>query len=148
LNLQREVSLALRGFVTQMMALAQKAAIATLESTLRSQAPQPRVQDDPPRRAPTRGSGPRKRSRSDLEALTARLVALVEAHPGLRVEEINRRFGTEPGELALPIRQLKAQGILRAQGHRRSTRYSLAQSSATYAATTVAATATRVRAPE
>jgi hypothetical protein len=129
-NLQREMSVAMWTFVRHIVALALDAAIATIEPALRSRGAQSGVQSGPPRLAHTRGPRRRKRSRSELETLSARLLALVKMHPGLRVEEINKRLGTEPRELAPPIRQLIAHGILRAQGHKRSTRYSIAESSA------------------
>ena len=64
-----------------------------------------------------------KRSPEELEALAGRFAAFVQANPGLRIEQINKQLGTETRDLALPIRKLIADGVIRAKGRKRSTTY-------------------------
>jgi hypothetical protein len=74
----------------------------------------------PPKR--TRASGV-KRSPEDLQALQDRVHDFIAAHPGLRIEQINKQLGTRTNELALPLRKLIAAKLVRTSGHRRSTTY-------------------------
>ena len=80
--------------------------------------------------AQCRPEGGRRRS-EDLAALSRRFVAFVRAHPGLRIEQINREMGTQTKDLALPIRKLVADRVVRTRGRRRSTTYFVEEQSHT-----------------
>jgi hypothetical protein len=64
-----------------------------------------------------------KRTAEDLEALSAKFVSFVKAHPGLRIEQINMELGTTTKDLALPIRKLVAEKAISTKGNKRSTTY-------------------------
>jgi hypothetical protein len=49
--------------------------------------------------------------------------AHVAKHPGLRIEQINKQLGTKTKDLALPIRNLIAEGAIKTKGEKRSTTY-------------------------
>ena len=69
-----------------------------------------------------RGKGA-KRTQAELEALTSRLAAYIAKNPGLRVEQINRDLGTSTKDLALPIKKLIADKVIRSKGAKRATAY-------------------------
>jgi hypothetical protein len=64
-----------------------------------------------------------KRTAEDLEALSTKFATFVKAHPGLRIEQINKELGTTTKDLALPIRKLIADRTISAKGQKRSTTY-------------------------
>jgi predicted HTH transcriptional regulator len=64
-----------------------------------------------------------KRPADELKALSDKFVAFVAKNPGLRIEQINTQLGTSTQELALPIRKLIAEGVIRGKGEKRSTAY-------------------------
>jgi len=70
-----------------------------------------------------RGRPGAKRSAEDLEALSTKFATFVKAHPGLRIEQINKELGTTTKDLALPIRKLVADKVISAKGQKRSTTY-------------------------
>src|SRR5579871_2278085 len=59
-----------------------------------------------------RGKG-EKRSADELEGLADRFVEYVHKNPGLRIEQINKELGTSTKDLALPIRKLIAEGVIK-----------------------------------
>lgn len=65
-----------------------------------------------------------KRTPDELSALKEQFIAFVKKNPGLRIEQINKELGTTTKDLALPIRQLVADGSIKAKGEKRSTAYS------------------------
>jgi hypothetical protein len=69
-----------------------------------------------------RGKGV-KRTGTVLAKLGEKLIEYVKEHPGLRIEQINEELGTTTRDLALPIRKLIADGQLRTEGEKRSTKY-------------------------
>jgi hypothetical protein len=122
MNFEREAMIIVRRFVVRIQELAQRAALVQIESALNIATARHRSRGNAMRTRP-RSAGQAKRSQEDIEDLSLRLVAFIERNPGLRVEEINRRLGTETRELALPIRQLVRRGALRGEGRKRATRY-------------------------
>lgn len=64
-----------------------------------------------------------KRSPAELVKLSEAFAAFVKEHPGLRIEQINAQLGSTTKELALPIRKLVADGVVKTEGHKRSTTY-------------------------
>jgi hypothetical protein len=69
-----------------------------------------------------RGRGA-KRTADELEQLADGFVEFVTKNPGLRIEQINKQLGTSTKDLALPIRKLLADGVVKAKGKKRSTAY-------------------------
>src|ERR1700733_7731194 len=69
-----------------------------------------------------RGKG-EKRSADGRESLADRFVEFVHKSPGLRIEQINRELGTSTKDLALPIRKLIAEGVIKGKGEKRSRQY-------------------------
>ena len=69
-----------------------------------------------------RGRGA-KRTADELEQLADSFVEFVTKNPGLRIEQINKQLGTSTKDLALPIRKLLADGVVKAKGKKRSTAY-------------------------
>ena len=69
-----------------------------------------------------RGRGA-KRTAEELEQLADSFVEFVKGNPGLRIEQINKQLGTSTKDLALPIRKLLADGVIKAKGKKRSTAY-------------------------
>jgi len=64
-----------------------------------------------------------KRAPEEIAALKDKFTAFVKSHPGLRIEQINKELGTSTKDLALPIRQLISDGVIKAVGAKRSTVY-------------------------
>lgn len=74
--------------------------------------------------ARTRSSEPHsKRTAKDLDVLCDKFASFVAANPGLRIEQINKKLGTQTKDLALPIRKLLASGRVKSKGQKRSTTY-------------------------
>jgi hypothetical protein len=69
-----------------------------------------------------RGRGA-KRTADELEQLADSFVEFVTKNPGLRIEQINKQLGTTTKDLALPIRKLLEDGVVKAKGKKRSTAY-------------------------
>lgn len=69
-----------------------------------------------------RGKG-EKRSSDELEGLADRFVEYVLKNPGLRIEQINKDLGTNTKDLALPIRKLITEGVIKGKGEKRSRTY-------------------------
>jgi len=79
-------------------------------------------------RAPvTRTAGARakgeKRPSNEIESVRTRLLEFIERNPGLRVEQINAKLGTTTRDVALPLRKLIGEGVIRSEGEKRSTQY-------------------------
>lgn len=109
-DLQRKLDRLVQTFVDRVVAEASEAAMASI------------AVDTPAARG--------KRSRAELDDTRALLRAFLAAHPGLRIEQINRDLGSTTAELALPLKTLIAEGVVRTEGNRRATRYYLDESRA------------------
>ena len=64
-----------------------------------------------------------KRSQGEIDAAAESFRRFVEAHPGLRIEQINKQLGTKTKDLLLPIAKLTARGAVWTKGEKRSTTY-------------------------
>ena len=126
-DFQTDMNRTVQGFVAQITELARRAALDTLESAFgrrgggargRGAAVAATGQVGRPR-----GGRGAKRTPADLEAVSTKFIAFVKSHPGLRIEQINKELGTTTKDLALPIRKLIADGVLKAKGKKRSTTY-------------------------
>lgn len=70
----------------------------------------------------SRGRGA-KRTAEELDQLADSFVEFVTKNPGLRIEQINKQLGTSTKDLALPIRKMIADGVIKTKGKKRSTAY-------------------------
>jgi len=130
-DFQNEMNHAVQGFVAQIAELARRAALDTLESAFGGRAGRngggraavAAIAAGPGRAGRPRGGRGAKRSAADLEMLSEKFGSFVKAHPGLRIEQINKELGTTTKDLALPIRKLIADGKIAAKGQKRSTTY-------------------------
>jgi hypothetical protein len=125
-DFQTDMNRTVQGFVAQITELARRAALDTLESafggrTGRSGAVAVAVGTGAVGRP--RGGRGAKRTSADLEALSSKFGSFVKTHPGLRIEQINKELGTTTKDLALPIRKLISEGMIKAKGKKRSTTY-------------------------
>ncbi len=64
-----------------------------------------------------------RRSSSDLDQLSATILAYVRSHPGERLEEIGRGLRRDTSGLKRPIQMLLAEKKVRTEGQKRGTRY-------------------------
>jgi hypothetical protein len=127
-DFQIEIRRAVQDFIAQISELAHRAAVDTLASAFAS-----RTNGRRGKRGDAagtlvslgrpRGARGAKRTTTDLEALSTKLMTFVKANPGLRVEEINKQLGTTTKDLALPIRKLLGNGMISSKGRRRATQY-------------------------
>lgn len=126
---QTELNAAVNAFVAHISELARRAAVETLESAFAGSAGKlpagaasalGAAQSVPGRPRGTRGA---KRTSEDIEASAAKALAFIKAHPGLRIEQINKELGTSTKDLALPMRKLIAEKRVVTKGQKRSTTY-------------------------
>jgi hypothetical protein len=121
-------------FVSQVTAVARQAAMDTLTTALGSAAAAgrgraaPLVAARPAVAAPGGGRGARrpkgaKRPPDEIEQTMAQVQEFIQKHPGLRIEQINKQLGTQTKDLALPLRKLISDGMVRTEGEKRSTQY-------------------------
>jgi hypothetical protein len=127
-DFQQKIDLAVERLVEEVTEIARRAALQAMqlwfaphEVASKPSMSKPSV-SAPVLRRP-RGRGRPKRTGEELEALSQRLVAFVMNNPGLRIEQINRKLGTTTKDLALPIRKLTAEGVIRTRGQKRATTY-------------------------
>lgn len=116
-DFQSEMNRVVAGFVTQITELARAAARDMIDQALGHGG-----RLSAPRANASRKRGTRRTS-ADVERSCEAVHAFVAKHPGVRVEQINKQLGTTTSELALPIRKLIADGLLRSKGKRRATTY-------------------------
>jgi hypothetical protein len=124
-DLNSQISKLVSEFVDNVTALARRAAVDTLTSSLDDRGGRRRgglsaVGDV--LKAERRGKGA-KRSSSQLDRLQSRVMEFVTANPGMRIEQINKELGTSTRDLQLPIRKLIAAGSLKSKGEKRATTY-------------------------
>jgi hypothetical protein len=120
-DFQTEMNRVVQGFVAQITELARRAAIDTLEGALGRAGGGGRGKAAALVGRP-RGKGA-KRSSDELDRLSDAFVDYVKENPGLRIEQINKSLGTTTKDLALPIRKLLADGVVKSKGQKRSTTY-------------------------
>ena len=116
-DFQTEMNRVVQGFVAQITELARRAAIDSLETALKRGT---RGGAMPLGRG--RGKGI-KRTSDELDQLSDKFVSFVKDNPGLRIEQINKKLGTNTRDLALPIRKLLSDGVIKTKGQKRSTTY-------------------------
>jgi predicted HTH transcriptional regulator len=133
-DFQTDMNRTVQGFVSQITELARRAAIDTLESAFGRRMAQGRPASAAASASVGQVGRPRggrgvKRTPADLEEVSSKFVAFVKSHPGLRIEQINKELGTTTKDLALPIRKLISDGVLKAKGKKRSTTYFIGKKS-------------------
>ncbi len=117
-DVEREIAQRVDEFVKDLTVLVRRAALAAVSQALGGQ-PSPGAS---PRRAGARASGG-KRSLSELEALSNRLLQHVATNPGQRTEQIAKALRMTTKDLALPMRKLVQGGALTTKGQKRATAY-------------------------
>ena len=68
-----------------------------------------------------------KRSAGELDHLADKFHEFVIKNPGLRIEQINKELGTTTKDLALPIKKLISEGLLKGKGEKRSRTYTASE---------------------
>lgn len=119
IDLQSEVNRTVQGFVAQIVELVRHTAVETLQTAFIGAGAAERSGE----RGPIAAGTSARRTQADLQALSRRLAAFVQANPGQCIAQINQGLGTTTKDLTLPIRKLTASGAIRTTGQRRSTRY-------------------------
>ena len=122
-DFQTDMNRTVQGFVAQITELARRAALDTLESAFGSKAGRGGGAAAAGQVGRPRGGRGAKRTAADLEALSSKFASYVKSNPGLRIEQINKELGTTTKDLALPIRKLISEGMIKAKGNKRSTTY-------------------------
>lgn len=122
-DFQTDMNRTVQGFVAQITELARRAALDTLESAFGSKAARGASGGAAGQVGRPRGGRGAKRTAADLEALSSKFASFVKSNPGLRIEQINKELGTTTKDLALPIRKLISEGMIKAKGKKRSTTY-------------------------
>ena len=116
-DFQTEMNRVVSDFVAQITELARAAARDMIDEALGNG-----VKGIAMGRGRGRGRGA-KRSSDELDDLAGTFQGFVSKHPGLRIEQINKQLGTTTKDLALPIRKLIADGVIKTKGEKRSTQY-------------------------
>lgn len=124
---QNEVQKLVEGFVGQLSELWRRAVADSLNG-LDTGAPVRRGPGRPRGSgAGSSGGGSRrkgeKRTSDELDKMADQFHEFVMKNPGLRIEQINKELGTTTKDLALPIKKLIADGMLRGKGEKRSRTY-------------------------
>lgn len=124
-DFQNDMNQTVQSFVAQITELARRAAINTLDTALNGHsATNGAVASSKKETAKiTQDGRGAKRSLEDLAAISRSFADYVKANPGLRIEQINKALGTTTKSLALPIRKLIADGVIKVKGQKRSTTY-------------------------
>jgi hypothetical protein len=114
-------------FVTQVSALAKRAAMDTLETALTGGAPRRRGRPPGSGSVAALGGSRRakgaKRPAGEIEATKARLYEFIKSNPGQRVEQINKALGTTTKDLTLPLKKLISDKAVKTEGEKRATAY-------------------------
>lgn len=146
-DVQVELSQLVSTFMAGFNELARRVVLETLEAALKENTPEqasaalllatsrkdgaiapktlsaPRATSRPaPKATGARASGA-KRTPDELEKLTDRLLRCVTDHPGLRIEDVNKKLGTSTKDVAGPMRKLVVDGAVHTTGVRRATQY-------------------------
>ncbi len=125
-DLNSQISKLVSEFVDNVTALARRAAVDTLTSSLEDRNGRRRGGGGSLAvdvlKTERRGKGA-KRSSGQLDRLQSRVMEFVSANPGMRIEQINKELGTSTRDLQLPIRKLIASGALKSKGEKRATTY-------------------------
>jgi hypothetical protein len=134
-DLQKQIEQIVGQAAAQIAVLVKETAIESLSSTLnvvqrnggatrRASSAAPRAAAPAPARAASarRGKGD-KRPAGEIEAVKARVGEFIGKNPGLRIEQINAKLGTQTKDLALPLRKLITERVISTKGQRRATTY-------------------------
>lgn len=121
-DFQVQINKLVETFVGQVTTAARQAAMETLNRALGLKSGRAREHLVQATVARTRSKGA-KRPVAELDGLRTRALEFILSNPGLRVEELNKELGTVTRDLALPLRKLVAEGTVRTEGRKRSTKY-------------------------
>ena len=140
-DLEAEITNRVTAFVDDVGQLARRAAMEALSATLGaivSANPAPSTPARPAAAPRVRKAGA-KRIRRDVSGLLrikARVAEYIAANPGQAMEAITKALGLATKDVALPVKKLIAEGVLRTEGQRRGTRYFAVASTAAAVAST------------
>ncbi len=137
MNPESQIEKLVQDFVANVTKLARETAMSTLTTSLarggevvprRTAAATAKAPTPSPTQSPTPVSTRRpkkgaKRPAADIAQLEAVLAKHIAAHPGQRVEQINKILGTKTNDVRLPLAKLLAAGTIKSKGKRRATRY-------------------------
>jgi len=127
-DIQVQINKLVEQFVGNVTLAARQAAMATLNSALGLK--DGRLGRRTNKLATSSRPKGAKRPKGELAKIRETVTAFVARNPGLRIEQINKQLGTSTRELALPLRKLVAEGVLRTEGERRSTQYFVGENKA------------------
>ena len=137
-KLDQKIDALIRDFATELNSLVREAALEAVREALGESGGSAAVRAPVRRKASTSGAktarssrGGRKtrskrtgkRSPRQINSMMARIMKFVESNPGQSIADIAKALGTETRDLTLPMRKLKAEGLVRTQGQKRATRY-------------------------
>ncbi len=133
-DLNQQIQDAVIGFSNKITMLACEAAAEQLRASFAAIAARTTQAQPPARPTPTPATKPpssmplgatpgQKRDPKDIVALVERLNDYIKAHPGQRVEQINKGLGTKTSQVALPLAKLTRANQVTRTGTRRATRY-------------------------
>lgn len=127
-NFEQQISQRVHAFVSEIAELARQQALETLSHALAAGTGASSTNGSAVRRGPRgpylgRDTSGGRRSPSELAHACELLHAEIQAHPGLRMEQIGAALGAPTRELTLPIRKLLRDKKIRTEGQRRATRY-------------------------
>jgi hypothetical protein len=107
--------------VAELLSGMRAAAIAALERALA--APEVRTKPKEKAAARTRDSRVRRRTSSEIEALTDKLYQAIVAQPGETMKTLCRELGDKPAALQIAVARLRRVRRIRTAGERTLTRY-------------------------
>jgi hypothetical protein len=120
-----QISKLVNEFVSQVAALARRAAMDTLQSALAGALPGGGRRGRAVIALPAGGRRPKgaKRPAGEIERTKERVYAYIKENPGQRIEQINKSLGTTTKDMTLPIKKLLADKAVRTEGEKRATTY-------------------------
>ena len=124
-TLDRDIQSRIQSFLAELSGLVRRAALEAVQLALAGGgAPRRRGPRRPAKVGrPARSSRRVRRSTEDLDAIAARVLAHVKAHPGHRLEEIGAGLKTDTAVLKRPVAKLLVAKRIRTEGRKRGTKY-------------------------
>ncbi len=137
LVISAEIAARVAAFVEDLEGLVRRAALEAVSRALsasgsslpdltRSARRTPAAKPTSGRGTPAAGQGRIRRSGGELEGLRRRILEEVGANPGCRIGSLASALDMDSKALALPVRRLVQDKLLRTKGQRRATAYYLA----------------------
>ncbi|RMG14034.1 MAG: hypothetical protein D6729_14320 [Deltaproteobacteria bacterium] len=135
--LDKKIDALIQDFASELNALVREAALEAVREALGESSGGPAKSGRAMRRGRSRSTAskkaakatrraskrPGKRSPRQINSMMARILKVIETSPGQSIAEIAKALGAQTRDLTLPMRKLKAEGLIRTQGQKRATRY-------------------------